>query len=148
MGFEVFNKASASKGKVAPTVTIQRRGMFSISREAYALVGEPPAVELLWDPDRRIIGIRATDQSNANAHLVHAQSPKRDNGPLIVTATKFARHYGIPTDEPCRRVVQLEDDILCIDLKEEGEAVGRGHRGAQNPAAADPKPSPPLPVAG
>lgn len=147
MGFEVFDKATASKGKVPPTVTIQRRGMLSLNREAHALLREPSAVELLWDPVRRVIGMRATGPDSPNAHLVRPQSAKLGRGPLIVTATAFARHYDIATDEPRRRVVQLEEDILCVDLTDEGQPAGRSGRSAQRAATVSTEPNPPRPVA-
>ncbi|NKT46166.1 hypothetical protein GS908_01205 [Rhodococcus hoagii] len=40
MAFEVFDKRMSPLAK-APSVTIQKRGIFSINKAAHALIGEP-----------------------------------------------------------------------------------------------------------
>ncbi|MFC3297821.1 hypothetical protein ACFOD2_16695 [Clavibacter michiganensis subsp. insidiosus] len=39
-------------------MTIQKRGLMSINRAAYEAIGKPEGVELLWDPERKLIGFR------------------------------------------------------------------------------------------
>lgn len=137
MAFEVFQKSSAPVSKV-PTVTIQRRGLMSLNRAAHGLIGAPDFVELLWDAERRIVGLRAADEGNPNAYPARPQSSSKDNkGPILVAGAVFARHYDIPTDESRRWVVRADDGILLVELDKESQKVtsNRNGRNAQSAAA-------------
>lgn len=122
MPFEVFNKRFAPLAK-APSVTIQKRGLMSLNRAAYALLGEPKAVELLFDKDERIIGLRPIDDAAAHAYPLRPQSSKSDSGPLILAGTAFTQYYNIDTTVSRRWIPTLRDGVLCIDLKQEGVVV-------------------------
>lgn len=117
MPFEVFNKRKQALGK-APTVTLQRRGILSINRSAYSLVNSPEAVELLFDPDEKIVGLREVSNDAPHGYAVRRG---KDTGPVIVACTAFTQHYGIDTSVSRRYVPYVEDGILCFDLK--GESV-------------------------
>lgn len=124
MPFEVFDKRMTPLAK-APSVTIQRKGIISINRAAYALIGSPKAVELLYDKDRHIVGLRASDDSVPHAYEVRAQSSAKETGPLIVAGTAFTSFYGIDTTTSKRWTPYMEADVLCIDLSSKGvEIVG------------------------
>ena len=58
--FEVFKKRMVPLVK-QPYVTIQKRGTMSFNKSAHMALGEPETVELLYDPNERIIGVRAID---------------------------------------------------------------------------------------
>jgi hypothetical protein len=113
--FEVFEKRMAPLGK-APSVTIQKRGLFSINRAAHALLAEPETVELLYDREARIVGLRPVDPAVPHAYIMRPQSSNRDTGPLIVAGTAFTQYYNIDTTVSRRWVPELRDGILCIDL--------------------------------
>lgn len=131
MVFEVFQKSSAPVSKV-PTVTVQKRGMLSLNRAAHALIGAPEFVELLWDDDRKVIGLRPAAPDNPNAYPARPQSAATGKGPIMVAGTVFTRHYEIPTVESRRWVVSEEDGILCIDLTRESQvATSNRSRGSK-----------------
>lgn len=137
MGFEVFQKSSAPVSKV-PTMTIQKRGLMSINRAAHALIGSPEYVELLWDADRKVIGVRPAEADNPNAYPARPQSVKSNKGPILVAGSVFTRHYDIPTDESRRWVVRAEDGILCLDLTQESQRATSNRNGRSgDDAAAD-----------
>lgn len=141
MGFEVFEKGSAPRSNV-PTVTIQRRGLISLNQPAHALIGSPDAVELLWDADRRIIGLRPTASTSPNAYPARSQSSTRpERGPFLIAGNLFARYIGIDTSEAFRWVPVLEDGILCIDLNSPGQRV-RSNRTKQVDSPTSPPESP------
>lgn len=120
VGFEVFQKNSAPLAKV-PTVTLQRRGLLSLNRSAYALIGNPAAVELLWDPERQVIGLRPAEETNPNAYPARPQASNSDRGPFLIAGTAFTQYYKIDTSETQRWVPQVEDGILCIDISKPGQ---------------------------
>lgn len=123
MAFEVFKKTSAPLARV-PTVTIQKRGLMSLNRAAHALIGSPEHVELLYDADRRMVGLRPTEASNPNAYPARPQNSSKETGPILVAGTMFTRYYDIPTDVSRRWTgVRVEDGVLVVPLDEPSQAV-------------------------
>jgi hypothetical protein len=122
MAFEVFEKGSAPVSTV-PAATVQKRGLISLNRAAFELIGSPEAVLLLWDAERRVIGIQATQVSSPNAYPARPQSKDSSRGPVLIAGNLFTRYIGLDTTEAHRWQPRLEDDILCIDLNEPGQRV-------------------------
>lgn len=136
MPFEVFDKRLTPLAK-APSITIQRKGIISINRAAYAMLKNPPAVELLYDKERKIVGLRAAADTVPHAYEVRPQSAAKDTGPLIVAGTAFTSFYGIDTSTSRRWTPFMEDDILCVDLANDGvEIVGNRSGGARDASEA------------
>jgi hypothetical protein len=121
MGFEVFDKRMTPLAK-APSVTIQKRGVISLNKAAHDLVGNAETVELLYDRDRNVMALRATDDSSPHAYAVRAGS-QRGPGQAIVSATAFTAHYGIDTTATRRWKPFVEDGMLCVDLAQEGTVI-------------------------
>jgi hypothetical protein len=121
MPFEVFDKRMPPLAN-APSVTIQKRGVISLNKAAYDLIGNADTVELLFDRDRQVMAVRATDDSSPHAYAVRNGS-KRGPGQAIVSATAFTAHYGIDTTATRRWKPFVEDGMLCVDLTEEGTVI-------------------------
>lgn len=121
MPFEVFDKRRNSRSR-ALTVTIQRRGIFSISEAAYHELGEPAHVELLFDRDEQLVGLRPVSDAVAHAYAVRRQSGK-SGGPAIVAGQAFTQYFEIDTSESRRRDAKVEDGMLVVDLKDEGSVI-------------------------
>lgn len=122
MAFEVFDKRLTPLTK-APTVTIQKRGVMSLNRAAHALIGDADTVELLYDRDERVVGIRPTSDDVPHAYPVRPQSANKATGPLLIAGTAFVQYYGIDTTTSRRWSPTVQDGILCIDLKEGGTPI-------------------------
>jgi hypothetical protein len=125
--FERFNKRLVPLGK-APYITVQKKGIIAFNRAAHALLGSPTTIELLYDPDEKIIGFRVADPEEEYAYAIRTSGPTQDST-YLVSGRAFTRHYGIKT-ETARRYKAFIDpdspDILCIDLKHEGTVVSAG----------------------
>ncbi len=123
MSFEVFTRRLAPLGKT-PSFTIQKRGTLSLNRSAYALLGEPEAVELLYDRDNSVVGMRPVGSDGPHAYPFRPLSKPRaddeDRGPVVVAGTAFTQYYGIDTTVSRRWVPEMHDGVLCVDLKQEG----------------------------
>ena len=63
MPFEVFDKRMTPLAK-APSVTIQKRGVISLNKAAHDLIENAETVELLYDRERRVMALRAADDSS------------------------------------------------------------------------------------
>lgn len=121
MGFEVFDKRTTPLAK-APSVTIQKRGVISMNKAAHELLNNADTVELLFDRERQVMAIRATDDSSPHAYAVRNGSP-RGPGQAVVSATAFTAHYGIDTTVTRRWKPFLEEGMLCVDLTTSGTVI-------------------------
>lgn len=119
--FEVFTKRLVPLKKT-PLVTIQKRGTISLNKSAYSALGEPEAVELLYDRDERIVGLRAAESSLEHAYPVRSATG-RGSGPYIISAIAFTKFYDIDTEQSLRWRAHLVEDVLCIDLDSTGTPV-------------------------
>jgi hypothetical protein len=82
--FETFTKRRGMIDKT-PAMTLQMGGGMGFNQAAYEALGEPKAVELLFAPAERIIGVRAIDPEATHAYKVKSPSQKRDAGFLVRT---------------------------------------------------------------
>lgn len=113
MGFEVFDKRMAPLAK-APSVTMQKRGIFSINHAAHQLIGEPKTVELLFDRENQVIALRPSTEPHA--YSLRPQS-SRKAGQVILSASAFTQYYGIDTSTSRRFKPYVQGEMLCIDLR-------------------------------
>ena len=108
--------------KREPWATIQKRGTISLNRSAYVMLGSPGPVELLYDAESQIVGLRACNPRDREA--VHFRSPTgKDAGPFLLSAMAYLRFYGIAVLESRRWPAYLEDGVLCVDLRAPSLAV-------------------------
>lgn len=128
MAFEVFKKSSAPIPSV-PSITIQKRGLISLNRAAFTLIGSPEAIEFLWDSDNQVIGLRAAPLESPDAYPTRPQSPSSDRGPVLVAGSMFTRYIGLDTTEAKRWMPTQVDNMLCIDLKTSPQPVSSNRRG-------------------
>lgn len=128
-GFETFTKRMSSTGK-KPFVTIQKRGLLSINKAAYTAMGEPAAVELLFNPKERVIAVRPVAEEVNHAYPVRplGGGGASDASSYLIGATAFTQYYEIPTEVSIRREVEIRDKVLFLDLKTEGVPVGLRRR--------------------
>src|ERR1700730_4600035 len=112
MGFEAFKRQRAPLTG-DPAITIQKRGNFSLNPAAYSLLGEPKAVELLYDSERRLIGLRKAPEDSEFAYMVRPLGGQRKrntgNTSWLISGMAFAAYYGIDTEIARRWNCRLED---------------------------------------
>lgn len=121
----MFDAQAAPRVK-QPLVSLQRKGVFTLNRAAFVALGEPEAVQLLFDPGERVVGFRAADPGEANSYAVRVTEP---SGSYAVSGVAFVKHYEIPLDVARRWPARLEDGVLFFALNDPGvEVVGRDAR--------------------
>lgn len=121
--FEVFEK-SARKPASWPEATILRKGSLQLNAVARHLLGEAELVELLYDRERKVIGLRPSTTASENSYKL-STTP---GGLSTVSLISFLKFYEIDVTESRRRIPTLDHDVLCIDLKEPGVVVDRKTR--------------------
>ncbi|MDQ2846846.1 MAG: hypothetical protein M3Y77_10960 [Actinomycetota bacterium] len=111
--FEVFTQRIAPSAGIA-LVTIQKRGAISLNKTAFVALGEPNAVELLYDRTERIIGLRSAQPEAEHAYPV--RSAAGGHSPFVVSAIAFTKFYNIDTDRTLRWHASFTDGVLCVEL--------------------------------
>jgi len=127
--FEVFDAQAAPRVK-QPLVSLQRKGVFTLNRAAFAALGEPDAVQLLFDTTERIVGFRSADPDQANSYAVRLTEPSGSgSGSYAISGAAFVKHYEIPVDCARRWPAQLDDGVLLFALDDPAvQIVGREAR--------------------
>jgi len=127
--FEVFTRR-ATPVSLEPMMTIQRRGSLSLNRAAVEALGEPEAVELLYDRKERVMGIRPVDPKAQHAYKIRKQPSSVS---FLIAGQAFTQYYGIPTDKPIRYRAKMADGVLTVDLKQEGIDATSTRERSRNP---------------
>ena len=122
--FETFSRRMLSL-QAQPFVTVQRRGSMSLNQSALQALGQPEAVELLYDRSASIIGLHGVDPRAETAYQVR-QASRSASGPWVISAMAFTKFYGIDTSATRRWPAYLEGDVLCVDLTVPPVASVRG----------------------
>jgi hypothetical protein len=120
MPFEVFKKELvAQKGQAY--VTIQREGRtIAFNEAAFVALGRPDAVELLYDRDRQVMGLRAGDVDADHTHPVrHNQRGTSHH----VSGELFTKYYELADEFARRWPAEMERNVLTVDLSEPGTRV-------------------------
>ena len=110
--FEVFQKGTRPGGN-EPTVTLRGRGAIVLNRAAYAALGEPDAVELLFDTEDRRMALRACDKEALNAYPLNQS---RNQQSYSISGNQFARFHKIAIEAPRHLKAVREGDLLCVDV--------------------------------
>ncbi|MGI8761390.1 MAG: hypothetical protein ACR2LF_08895 [Jatrophihabitantaceae bacterium] len=119
--FETFSRGLVPL-KSQPQVTIQKRGAISLNKSAYVALDTPDAVELLYDRDKHIVGIRPVDARAGHAYPLRP-STRSASGPYVISAMAFTKFYDIDTSVTLRWFAYVEDGVLCVDLCHEATPV-------------------------
>jgi hypothetical protein len=120
-GFELYVKGLIPREE-RPALTVLKRGAISFNQAAYGALGEPRAVQLLFSPQARVIGLRGTSPEHPSAHPVRRQKQTRS---FLVAAKGFLRHYGISFEVSRRYRGELRGNTLVFDLTEPPIGTGR-----------------------
>ncbi|WP_073392469.1 hypothetical protein [Jatrophihabitans endophyticus] len=113
-GFETFTKTLVALGR-DPQVTIQKRGTITLNAAAYAALHEPQAVELLFDRDDLVLGLRPCEPRLGHGVFVRPAT-RSPNGPYVVSAMAFLKYYGIDTTVARKFRAEVRWPVLCADL--------------------------------
>jgi hypothetical protein len=124
--FETFDRRVGRMSKV-PEVTIQSSGSVSMNVAAATLIGVPAAVELLYDREQQVFGIRGVVGEPAHAYPLRQVKNRMT---YLVACKAFFGYYDIPLPRSVRREVRAEDGVLIVDLKDPGRAASATPRGS------------------
>lgn len=116
MPFETFTRQRRQDRQ--PYITIQKKGVISLNKASHDALGNPESVELLYDPEARLIALRKVDSSVEHAYQVRA--PVENHATWLISGGAFVAYYEIDTSASVRRAARLDGDLLIIDLNDSG----------------------------
>src|SRR4051794_18209332 len=111
--WEVFKREAWSPSGV--TASIHAGGTIALTNASARLLAPARRVDLLFDPERRVVGLRPSDADTA-----FVLSKGR-----YVDGREFIEHFEIPW-RSMRFPVFLHDGVLCFDVSVEGQPITRG----------------------
>lgn len=133
--WQVFDRRATPLVK-RPEVTIQKKGMLSMNASAHHALGRPDAVELLWDAEQRVIGLRPVATDSPQAYPLRSVGTGNS---FVISGTAFFAFFGISPEAPKRRDVKVEDGVLILDLKDPGrDATSNRNRRKASNAGSEP----------
>ncbi len=121
MPWVVYAKNEPAPG-IPPLLGIQKgRNIFSLNHVAITLlqVESDGAVELLFDPQEKLVGVRKVDKRKLTAIPVRKMNQTEGHTTYLISTRDFTRRWGISTDEARRYVGEMRDDVLTFDLKQQ-----------------------------
>ncbi len=117
MGFQKLRRADL-RTTSGPMVAIHKRKLFALDQASYEALGEPEACELLYDPEKRIIGFQAAERDAPDAYVCRHHTKFSHQ----VEGRAFFKRFGIPEEVTGRRYrAELVDGILAVDLNQTDE---------------------------
>lgn len=108
-------------------ITIGPRNVIYLNGKAFDALGRHPAVEMLYEGNRRIIGLKPVDPHKSYAFRVKRHGSSGDYH--RISASAFCQHLRLRIDRTLLfEGSELDDDgVLLLDLNRT-VAVGRGAR--------------------
>jgi hypothetical protein len=117
--FETFRRGGSATAE-PPHVTVLKRGALSINRAAFQALGSPTFVDLLYDAQESIIGLRTAQRESETAQRVR---PTSGRGPVLISAMAFVKFHRLDVSVTKRWPAYLDGGVLCIDLRTDGVPV-------------------------
>jgi hypothetical protein len=122
--FETFEKRRTPPAS-EPLVTLLRTGVISMNVVSYELLGRPEHLEFAYARSEEIIALRPVKERTQFSYPIR-ELKSGAGGTFSVSAKAFLQFYGIPIGASVRRVAFLDDELLCVDLRNPGVDVTTG----------------------
>ena len=113
-GFELFTEHRRHNAS-EPIVSIHAKGVIALNGAALDRMGQPEAVELLFNPERRVIALRPTTPSRT---AVPVRFPNKGSRSAVVSAKSFLDRYGVNTEKATSLDVQFVGPVALLSLPE------------------------------
>lgn len=116
-GFEAWDRRlrapANQKGRVA-FMSIRADGTIGINKAAYEMLASPSAVQLMFDPKLRRVGLKPVERDHERA--AYSSYYLLDRASDVLPCRRFCEHYGIPLGETKRYTPKVIDGVLVVDL--------------------------------
>jgi hypothetical protein len=116
--------------RLAVRVTLNSRGVILLNKAAYECMGSPGAVELMFDEEEGVIGLKPKDLRHQNAFPLKGKwVDKKKYQYRIIHASPFCKHFDIqPKSTILFTQPDMDDDGTLLLSLDTAVNVGRGSR--------------------
>ena len=116
--------------RLAVRVTLNSRGVMLLNKAAYECMGSPGAVELLFDEEEGVIGLKPKDLRHQNAFPLKSKwVDKKKYQYRLISASPFCKHFDIkPKGTILFTQPDMDNDGTLLLALESAVNVGRGSR--------------------
>jgi hypothetical protein len=122
--FEVFTGRNKPASNKTMRVSLNKRGAISFNHAAFVGMGEPKAVELLYDKETKAIGVRASTEEARHAYPVRSQGNSKS---YLIGAVAFTQYYDIKPESTIAFDPLVEDGVMVLEFS---KAVNVAQRAA------------------
>ena len=116
--FDEFEEGPVEASGSQINITINPRGHFYLNRKAILAMGEPDAVVLFFDRERKVIGMQRSPIGRKNAFRILSRSKTTLESGRMIYASNFFSRYNIKPHTTIRFATPQvnKDGILILDL--------------------------------
>jgi hypothetical protein len=127
--WEVF-KHQGGRSATVMRVSLNTRGVLTLNQVAFDALLTPVAVELLFDGDENLIGLRPTGKDVRHSYPVRKQGTNKS---YLIGAKAFVNYYRIELEQTIAfNDVKIADGIMVLNLNNFTALPGRTSK--SNPA--------------
>ncbi len=112
-GFQVWDrtvKAPEHKEAKVAFVSVRAGGTIGLNKACYIMWGEPPACQVMYDPERRRIAFKPVDPSEENSYPL-------DRRNIGIPCKSLFDYYGVEIKQTRRyHDPKVVDGVLIVDL--------------------------------
>lgn len=127
--WETFTLQGA-RGVMEKRVSLNVRGVFTLNQLAYDELGKPDAVELLYDKEAHLIGLKPSDRTIKYSYEVRRQG---ENKSYLIGARAFCSYYGIDLTSTRRfDEVTIIDGVMVLDTTKMTDILLRQKKNADD----------------
>lgn len=119
-------RATPQRSAIDERVRIQKSGEIHIPQRPMEEIGSPQWVELLYDPQKHVLGLRPTESTNSRAFS--CRTDKKRSHMHIIAGRAFTLTNSIDTSVTRRYPWEVVDGILVVDLNAGDSLTNRGRR--------------------
>ncbi len=120
MTFEAYDRTLDRWTNRRAAVSIRKGGAIALNFLAFRVIGNPEAVQLLFDRAGKQIGIKPCHAEDEHAFKVYSPGRNgRADKSASIHARGFLRYYKIAYEDGARRFkARYEDGMLIVDARE------------------------------
>lgn len=108
-----FTKAGG-RGVYEKRASLSPRGVFTLNQPTFEEMGQPDAVELLFDDGQRLIGLSPVAKDAPYAYMVRKQ---KTNKSYLIGARPFCHHFRLNIEQTIRfNDIKVIDGVLVLDM--------------------------------
>lgn len=136
--FEVFTGRSKPASNKVMRVVLNKRGIFSLNQATFLALGEPKAVELLYDRQNQVIGMKTVPEDTRHAYPVRTQKNAKS---YLIGARAFSAFYELDIKDRLSFEPVMEDEVLVLEMGTALSVAPRARRNGKASASASPSAS-------